>query len=101
MSVPRAEDRGKAGAHQVSKDHGGEDGPYETFDRLLRTEFDQLRPSEEHSEDVGRDIVHDDEGGGDPEPDETLRRRRAVSTREGHKSWRRNRRTSRMLLTIK
>ena len=57
-------------AHTQTVHKCGEPTPDETFPRLLRRQFDQLRLPEEEAENVGEDVVADDHGDREEEPDE-------------------------------
>lgn len=57
------------GAPDDGEDDGAEKCADEPFDGLLWGEFDEGSAADGDSPDVGEDVVADDEGGGDPEPD--------------------------------
>lgn len=62
--------------HQVDEDQSPKDrhdpGADETLHRLLGGQLDELRTTKGDTADVGKDVVGDDESGGDEEPDHAL-----------------------------
>lgn len=54
------------------KDHGHDPGADETLDRLLGAQLDELCPAKGDAADVGKDIIGDDQGGGQEEPKHAL-----------------------------
>lgn len=58
--------------HEVTEANSADPCANETLDGLLRRELDQLRASKCNSADVGKDIVRNDQRGGEEEPDHAL-----------------------------
>lgn len=73
--VPRADEplaaREEAGEVVADAD-GGEEGPEEPLPGLLGADLDERRAAEEEAEEVGEDVVDDDERRGEHEPDEAF-----------------------------
>lgn len=59
--------------HQAGEQHGKHDrhdpSAYETLDRLLGRQLDELRATKGDTADVGEDVIGNNEGGGQEEPD--------------------------------
>lgn len=62
--------------HDAAEDNAEDDGhdprTNKSFHRLLGRELDELSATESNTADVGPDIVGDDQGGGEEEPDHAL-----------------------------
>lgn len=56
----------------VRKDFCNDKGAYKPFDGLLGTQRDERRLTPDHTADVSEDVVADDQGSRDKEPDETF-----------------------------
>lgn len=59
------------GEEDAEKD-GHDPGAQETLHRLLRGQLNQLGAAKSDAADVGEDVVGDDEGGGEEEPDQAI-----------------------------
>jgi hypothetical protein len=59
-------------AEEDTKNHGAEEGANETLKGLLWGEFDEWGATDGDSPDIGKYIITDHEGCGDPEPDEAF-----------------------------
>jgi len=55
------------------KEDGAEEGADETFNRLFWREFDERCPTKCNAPNVGKHVITDHEGGGNPEPDEPFK----------------------------
>ena len=53
-------DHGQATAHNIGKGDSDEQGTNKAFNRLFRTQFNELMTSKEHATTICCDIVHDD-----------------------------------------
>ena len=57
------------GSPEDGEDDGAEERANKTFDGFLGGEFDERGTTDGYSPDVCEDVVTDDKGSGDPEPD--------------------------------
>jgi hypothetical protein len=59
-------------AHKVGGQHGADGGADEALPGLLGGELDEGRAAKEEADEVGGDVVDDDEGHGEQEPEDAL-----------------------------